>query len=102
MSESSIRFGAIKIFYVKKVIREKSTKFTKILNYIKYSCIIFCAKFLDIPTIYIVYKENFGLRVLKQFDLKVSKHFGPTIPYKKNRINAQKILNCIKTSYAPK
>ena len=40
-----------------KIKQEKLTKFTKILNYIKCSCISFCGK-MDIPITYIAYKKN--------------------------------------------
>ena len=36
---SSIWFESIKTFWAQKIIQEKLTKFTKILNYIKSSCI---------------------------------------------------------------
>ena len=52
---------------------KKLKKFTKFLNYIKSSCVIFCDKMFKYSH-YIYYLQdestNFGVRVLRNFDLR--------------------------------
>ena len=74
-------------FWAQNIIQEKLTNFTKILNYIKYSCIISCAKMYRYSNnIYILQDKStyFGLRVLTNFDLGVSKHCVPKNHTKKS------------------
>ena len=51
-----------------KIKQEKLTKFTKILNYIKCSCISFCGK-MDIPITYIAYKKNRRILVWEHWQI---------------------------------
>ena len=70
-----------------KIIQEKMTKFTRIFNYIKSSCIILCPQMFGYSYyIYCLQEESthIGLRVSTNFDLEVSKHFKPKKSYKKN------------------
>ena len=76
--DSSIQFGGIGTFWGQKIRQEKLTKFTKILNYIKSSCIIVCTK-MSRYSHYIYFLQekstHFGLRILTNFGLGVSGHF---------------------------
>ena len=95
---SSISFGGIGTFSAQKLIQEELTKFTKILNYIKSSCIVFWPKMPGYSHyMYYLQKESThcDLKVLIKFCLKVLGHFGPKKSYKKNQQNAQKFLNYI-------
>ena len=67
-------------FWTQKIIQEKSTKFIKILNYIKSSCITFCVQMSRYSEYIYCLQEistDFGLKVLINFGLKVLKHFRP-------------------------
>ena len=66
----------IGIFWGKKIRQEKLTKFTKILNYIKFSRIFVC-KCLDISIIYISYsyKKNQHILVQRYWQITVLGHF---------------------------
>ena len=67
-------------FWTQKIIQEKSTKFIKILNYIKSSCITFCVQMFRYSEYIHCLQEistDFGLQVLINFGLKVLKHFRP-------------------------
>ena len=91
-------------FLAQKFIK-KSMKFTKVLNYIKSSCIIYEAKMFGYyHYIYFLQEESihFGQWVLKKFGLEVSEHFGPKKSQKKNQKNSQRFLNYTKSSYVPK
>ena len=75
---SIIWSGSIQTFWIQKVMQEKWTKFSKNLNYIKSSCITFCAKMFRYSLyMYLLQEESthFFLEVFKHFGLEVSKHF---------------------------
>ena len=51
--------GGIDTVWAQKVTQEKSIKFTKILNYINSSYVIFCAENPDIDyVVHVAYKKN--------------------------------------------
>ena len=97
--------GVIEIFWAQIIIQEKFARFKKVLNYIKSSCIIFCAKiFVYSHYIYHVQEESihFSLRVLRNFGLEASKHFGHKNYRRKIGKNLQRFLSYTKFPYVPK
>ena len=80
--------GSIKPCWAQTIIQEKLTKFTKILNNIKSSCIIFCTNMFGyFHHIYCLQEESthFVLKALTNFVLEVLKHFDSKKPHKKNQ-----------------
>ena len=74
---NTLSSGVIETFWAQKIIQEKFSRFTKVLNYIKSSCIIFCTKMFGYShCIYRLQEESihFSLRVLRNFGLEASKH----------------------------
>ena len=94
-------FGVSKHVGLKKPDK-KLTKFAKTLNYIKSSCVIFCAKIIGYShDIYCLQEESThsGLRLLKNLDLEVLKHFWFKKSHNTSRHISQRFWNYTKSSY---
>ena len=77
----------VKTFWAQKTFQGKLTKQPKILNCIKSSCIVFCAKMFEYSHFACCFQKeltHFGLRVLANFRLEVSKHFELQKSHQKN------------------
>ena len=83
-----------------KVTQERLTKFTKILNNIKFSCKIFEPRCWNIRIIYITYKKNQHI-LIEGNDKKVMTNFGSRYwgilgqkkSHKKNWQSSKRYLN---------
>ena len=91
-SEQYMSWGyCIITFWAQKIIQEKSIIFTKVLNYIKSSCIIFCAKMsLYSGYTYCLQREltHFSLRVSGHIFFKQRALISITLNHKSNIINS--------------
>ena len=94
---SSMQLDGIRTFWAQNIRQENLTKFTKILKYIKLSCIFFFSKMFRYSHYIHFLQEkstHFGLRVLTKLGLCVSRHLGVR---KSNKTH--KGLNYIKSSH---
>lgn len=93
--------GLIRTFFAQKCIPKKLTKFSKVLYYIKSSCINFCVKMSEyFYYIHYLQKESthFHQSFLANSGMEVLRYFQSKKSQKKNWQNSQECLNYIKSS----
>ena len=91
-------------FWDQKIKQEILTKFTKILNYIKSSCMMFCAKLFQYFQYILPRKKSahFGLEVPKHYWSGGFETFWTHKIIQEKLKNVTKVLNYIKSSYCSK